>query len=163
MNQLETARLGTPRHEHGGGLPWRRLTPTGARRLFLQAFLYSVWESLGMTTRPATRNFCRGYPFRSQLEYRKEIRQADGTEPPNVATALPGSAVSVLKLEPGCGVTAILLESPAGGQGVHEVQSPAAARRAVLSRPGPCRAFALPRSAPCGCRVDRSSIKVISF
>ena len=28
----------------------------------------------------------------------------------------------MLELEPGCGVIAILLESPAGSQGVHEVQ-----------------------------------------
>jgi hypothetical protein len=65
-----------------------------------------------------------GYPFRSQSEYRKEIRQADGTETPKWGSVLPGSAVSVLKLEPGCGVTAILVKSPASGQGVHEVQSP---------------------------------------
>ena len=35
-----------------------------------------------MPTKAGTRNFCRGYPFRPQPEYRKEIRQADGTEPP---------------------------------------------------------------------------------
>jgi hypothetical protein len=79
-----------------------------------------------MPTRAGTRNFCRGYPFRSQPEYRKEIRQADGPEPPKPGfpyCAAPWSAVP--KLEPGCGVIAILLESPAGGQGVHEVQPPA--------------------------------------
>jgi hypothetical protein len=37
----------------------------------------------------------------------------------------------VLKLEPGCGVTAILLEPPANGQRVHAVQSPAAGRHAA--------------------------------
>ena len=84
-----------------------------------------------MPTRADTRNFCRGYPFRSQPEYRKEIRQADGTEPPNPGFPYCAAQWSaVLKLKPGCGVMAILLESPAGGQGVHEVQSPAAVLRA---------------------------------
>jgi len=34
----------------------------------------------------------------------------------------PAERSAMLELEPGCGVIAILLESPAGGQGVHEVQ-----------------------------------------
>ncbi len=113
-SQPDTGRPETPHHEHGSGLPRPRFTP--ARRAVIVLTGFPVL-SLGVPRHGRQGRYQEllpGYPFRSQPEYRKEIRQADGTEPPK--PGLPYCAAqwsAVPKLEPGCDVIAIPLESPA--------------------------------------------------